>query len=59
MIHDVDDEAYMSLNVFQTKRNFSACRPTDAASNQKHVDLLPKINVRASTKLDIAKKSST
>ena len=57
-IHDVDKEADMSLNMFWTKRDFTACRPTDAVSNHKGVDLLPKIDVRACTKLNIAKKST-
>ena len=56
-LHDVDDEAYMSLNIFQTKRDFSG-RPTDAVSNHKRFfvpDLSPKIKLGASAKLNIAK----
>ena len=52
MIHNVDDESYMSLNIVQTigdvqtKKRFSASKPTirdeptDAVSNHKRVDFL-------------------
>ena len=43
-------------NVFEFKRELSAYRPTYVVGNDKLNDPLPKINVRASSKINIAKK---
>ena len=41
--------------IFESKRVFSAYRPADEVSNHKRVDPLPKISVRISSKINIAK----
>ena len=49
----VNDEKF---KYFEAKRQFSANRWKEAVSNHKEVDLPTKIYVKASTKLNIAKK---
>ena len=47
-----------NMNIFEAKRAFSACKPTDAVINYKKVDPLLKINDRTSSKLNIAENIS-
>ena len=60
LIYDDDDKANQeNSNIFAAKREFSEYRPTDAISNHKCVNPLPKINVRNIFSAEYCKKTSS
>ena len=57
--HDHERSYKKNSNIFESKNEHSAYRSTDAVSNHKRVDPLPKFNVRTSSTLNIVKRTPT